>query len=364
MKKTTLHDVHVRSGAKMVEFAGWHMPVYYAGIVAEHRAVRERVGLFDVSHMGEIELRGPGFVRYADTLLTNAVTKLEVGQAQYTVMCYESGGIVDDLLAYRFEDHILLVVNAANTDKDFQWVTDHLPDDVEATDVSPAVTQVALQGPKADDVLARLTDIQVRELPFYRFTVGQVAGIDAVVSRTGYTGERGFELYVREDQEGAELLWSALMEAGASDGIAPIGLGARDTLRMEMGYCLYGNDITGDTNPLEAGLGWVTKLKKGPFVGRDRLLEAKESGIRRRLFGLQVVGHEIPRPGHPIYDGQAEVGLATSGGFGPSVGTGIALGYVPPEIAQEGLEVQIGVRGRRVQARTTKPPFYRHGSLG
>jgi aminomethyltransferase len=363
VKKTTLHDVHLGLGAKMVEFAGWEMPVYYEGIMAEHRVVRETVGLFDVSHMGEIELRGPGFIRYADTLLSNAVAKLEVGQAQYTVMCYESGGIIDDLLAYRFEDHMLLVVNAANTEKDFQWVTDHLPDDAEAADISSAVTQLALQGPRADDVLARLTDIPIRELPFYRFTVGQVAGIRAVVSRTGYTGERGFELYVREDERGAEALWDALMEAGSSYSIAPIGLGARDTLRLEMGYCLYGNDISRDTNPLEAGLGWVTKLKKGPFVGRDRLLEVKESGIRRRLSGLQVAGHEIPRPGYPIYDGQAEVGVVTSGGFGPSVGKGIALGYVPSELAQEGLELQIGVRGRRVQARTTKPPFYRHGSL-
>lgn len=364
MRKTKLHDVHLRLGAKMVKFAGWHMPMQYTGIVEEHRAVRGAVGLFDVSHMGEIELRGPGFMAFADTLLTNAVTKLELGQAQYTVMCYENGGIVDDLLVYRFEDHVMLVVNAANAEKDFQWVAEHQPDDVEATDVSSAVTQIALQGPKADEVLARLTDIPLSELPFYRFSIGQVAGISAVVSRTGYTGERGFELYITEDERGSEALWDALMEAGSTEGITPVGLGARDTLRLEMGYCLYGNDITRDTNPLEAGLGWVTKLKKGPFVGRESLLQAKENGISRRLFGLQVAGHEIPRPGYPIYDGQVEVGAVTSGGFGPSVRKGIALGYIPPELAQEGLELQIGVRGRRVEARTMKPPFYRHGSLG
>jgi aminomethyltransferase len=359
VKKTKLHDVHVGLGARMVEFAGFAMPLHYGSVVDEHIGVREAVGLFDVSHMGEIDIRGPGFLTFADTLLSNSVRKLDVGQAQYTVMCYEDGGIIDDLLAYRFEDHIMLVVNAANTEKDYQWVVQHQPDDVEVENRSSAITQVALQGPRADEVLARTTDVPLGDLGFYRFTEGAVAGVQAVISRTGYTGEKGFELYISEDQRSAERVWSALVEAGSSENLGPVGLGARDTLRLEMGYCLYGNDISKDTNPLEAGLGWITKLKKGPFVGRDALVKAKEDGISQRLFGLQMTGRDIPRPGYSIYRRDELLGTVTSGGYGPSVGRGIALGYLPKELAQEGLEVEILVRGKRARARTVKPPFYR-----
>ncbi len=364
MKKTKLHEFHVGLGARMVDFAGWRMPVYYSGIVEEHRAVRDAAGLFDVSHMGEIALRGPGFLTFADSLMTNAVRKLEVGQAQYTVMCYEDGGIVDDLVLYRFPDHVMLVVNAANAEKDLGWILEHKPDDVDVEDLSEATTQIALQGPKADEILAGLTDVPLAELPFYRFTEGHVAGVPVLVSRTGYTGERGFELYTTADRTGAESLWAAITESGAPHGVTPVGLGARDTLRLEMGYCLYGNDITASTNPLEAGLGWITKLKKGPFIGRDALLRAKQEGICRRLYGMEAVGPAIPRPGYPIYSDGTELGVVTSGGFGPSIAKGIALAYLPMELVREGVELEIGVRGRRVQVRTTKPPFYRQGSLG
>jgi aminomethyltransferase len=363
VRKTKLHNLHVNLGARIVEFAGWSMPVYYSGIVEEHRGVREAVGLFDVSHMGEIEIRGPGHLVYANALLSNDVSKLEIGQAQYTVMLHEDGGIVDDLLAYRFADRIMLVVNAANTEKDVRWVTEHQPSDVEVEDLSHEITQLALQGPMSDRILSRVTDIPLDELKYYWFREAEVAGVSAVVSRTGYTGERGFEVYLRVGSETAERVWTTLQEAGRAEGLVPVGLGARDTLRLEMGYCLYGNDISAETNPLEAGLGWITKLKKGPFVGREALLRAKELGISRRLFGLEMTGREIPRPGYAIHDGDREIGRVTSGAYGPSVGKGIALGYLRKDVAVEGIDVDVLVRGKRARARTVKPPFHRQATL-
>ncbi len=357
LKRTPLHAAHVRAGARMIGFGGWDMPVQYTGIVEEHRTVRGAVGCFDVSHMGEFEFRGPDAERALQRLTTNDVAALEVGQVQYSLLCYEDGGIVDDLTLYRLApDHFMMTVNATNIDKDWAWAREHLGGRVDARDVSGETGLIAVQGPRAEALVGRLADLDVTAVGYYRFARGRVAGVSAVVSRTGYTGEDGFELYLPASSTGA--VWEALLTEGKRDGVAPIGLGARDTLRLEMKYALYGNDIDQTTNPLEAGLGWVVKLLKGDFLGKPAIERVKAAGPGRRLVGFEMVDRAVARHGYRIVRDRAEVGQVTSGSYGPSVDRYIGMGYVPAALGAVGSEFEVEVRGRPQKARVVKTPFY------
>ena len=357
LKRTPLRDVHVKAGARMVPFGGWDMPVQYSGIIDEHRAVRRAVGLFDISHMGEFEVRGPDALAAVQRLCTNDAAALQVGQVQYSALCYPDGGIVDDLTIYRLgPDHFMLVVNASNIDKDWAWVTAHRVGRAEWADVSGETALLAVQGPKAEAVVARLADQDVTRLGYYHFARGAVAGVAGIISRTGYTGEDGFELYVPAGQ--AERLWHAILEAGRGDAIQPIGLGARDTLRLEMKYALYGNDIDQTTNPLEAGLGWIVKPARGDFIGRDAIEALRARGIGRRLVGFEMADRAVPRHGYRLMAGGAAVGVVTSGSFGPSVERSIGLGYVPAALASIGTPLEVEIRGALQPARVAKTPFY------
>ncbi len=360
--KTPLAREHERLGAKMVDFGGWWMPVRFAGIIEEHLAVRSGVGLFDVSHMGEILITGPDATKFTNHLVTNNIARLTQGQAMYTCLCYPSGGIVDDLLVYCLDNGYLLVVNAANIDKDYDWILKNREGNVEIQNKSSEYFQLALQGPRACEVLAPLTDVSLEPMGFYHFAEGKVMGMDAIVSRTGYTGEDGFEIYAKGFEEEAAKMWHAILDQGEDLGIVPVGLGARDTLRLEMGYCLYGNDITEETTPLEAGLGWVTKLKKGPFIGREVLLDQKSHGLKRRLVGFTVEGRSAPRHGYQLLFDDEVVGKVTSGGFSPSLERGIGLGYVPTDLIKEEGQLSVGIRGKRILAEKAKLPFYKQGS--
>jgi aminomethyltransferase len=359
LKRTPLFEAHLKAGARMVPFGGWEMPVQYAGIVEEHRTVRSSVGLFDVSHMGEFEVEGPGALAALQLLTTNDVAALAVGQVQYSVLCYPAGGIVDDLTVYRLDvDRYMLTVNAANIDKDWAWVTGRTPPGVEAgwRNISAETALIAVQGPRAEHLVQRLADRDVREIGYYRFARGAIAGIATLISRTGYTGEDGFELYLGSGE--AERLWSALLEAGRDDGVAPIGLGARDTLRLEMRYALYGNDIDETTNPLEAGLGWVVKPAKGDFIGRDAIEKLRAAGVARRLAGIEMVDRAIARHGYPVLKDGDTVGVVTSGSFGPSVDRAIALAYVPVAHSNVGSELAVEIRGQARPARVVRTPFH------
>ncbi len=356
LKRTPLFQVHVKAGAKMVPFGGWEMPVQYAGIIEEHRAVRRAVGLFDISHMGEFEAAGPEAPPVLQRLTTNDVAALGVGQAQYSLLCYPDGGIVDDLTVYRLAgDRFMLTVNAANIDKDWAWVCEH-GGEARGRNISAETALLAVQGPKAETCVQRLADRDLSGLRYYRFVEGRVAGVPTLISRTGYTGEDGFELYVAA--AAAERLWFALLEAGEPDGIMPVGLGARDTLRLEMRYALYGNDIDQTTNPLEAGLGWVVKLTKGDFIGRSAIERVKVEGVRRKLAGFEMVDRAVPRHGYKILKDGREVGIVTSGSYGPAVDKYIGLGYVAAELAQVGSEIDVEVRGTPRRARIVPTPFY------
>jgi aminomethyltransferase len=347
----------------MVPFAGFEMPVQYPlGITAEHRAVREQVGLFDVSHMGELEVRGPDALALVQRVSVNDASRLSVGQAQYSAMCLPHGGIVDDLLVYRYEDHYMLVVNASNHDKDLAWVMDAARKlDVDVLDRSDEVALLAVQGPAAREVVRGLADLDVDEIGYYRFRPGSVAGVQGTISATGYTGEDGFELYVSASD--AVRLWNALLEAGRDHGIAPAGLGARDSLRLEMGYPLYGNDLDEEHTPLEAGLGWLTKLEKGDFIGRDALVAQKQSGLERRLVGFVLGERGFPRPGYALRSEGRDVGVVTSGTVSPSLGEGIGMAYVPTALAEPGTAVELDLRGKLARARVVRPPFYTRGSV-
>jgi len=363
LKRTPLYDEHVAAGGKMVPFAGFEMPVQYpTGITAEHKAVREAVGLFDVSHMGEFVVSGPQALDLVQLLSVNDASKLGVGQAQYSVMCTENGGMVDDLLVYRFADRYMLVVNASNIEKDWAWVLSHADGlDVEVRDVSEGTGLLAVQGPRAREALQPLSSFDLDTVGYYRFAEGEVGGIPAVISGTGYTGEDGFELYVaaRDVKE----LWSMVLEAGAPFGIRPAGLGARDSLRLEMGYALYGQELDDRHTPLEAGLGWITKLDKGAFVGRDALVAQKSTGPTRRLVALVATERGFPRPGYDILRGEAVVGTVTSGTMSPSLATGIAMGYVPADAASRGTALRIDARGRPFDVVISTTPFYTKGSI-
>lgn len=363
LKRTPLYDEHVRLGAKMVPFAGFEMPVQYpTGITAEHTAVREAAGLFDVSHMGEMEIRGPQALDLVQHLTVNDASRLEVGQAQYSAVCREDGGVLDDLLVYRLADRFMVVVNAANREKDGAWFEERAgPFDADVVDRSNEIALLALQGPLAQEILEPLAEVDLDEIGYYRFAEGRVGGTELLVSRTGYTGEDGFELYVRRDR--APALWRTILGAGEDRGLLPAGLGARDSLRLEMGYALYGNDLDEAHTPLEGGLGWVTKLDKGEFVGRAALQEQKERGVERRLVGLRLVEKGFPRPGYPITDGGETVGQVTSGTVSPTLGYGIALGYVPTERADPETELGVRIRNREIRAVVHRPPFYTEGSI-
>jgi len=360
LKQTPLNGVHRRLGARMVDFGGWDMPVQYSGVIDEHLACRQAAGLFDVSHMGEVEVRGAGALAYIQHLTINDAAKLVDGQVQYSAICYPEGGVVDDVTLYRFgAEHYLFCVNASNTDKDFAWMQKVLAegdfDDVELTNLSDRYAQLALQGPQADAILAGLTDTDLAGIAYYHFAEGTVDGVPAIISRTGYTGEAGFELYFAAGQ--AEKLWTALSAAGEPLGLKPCGLGARDTLRLEMKYALYGHELSDRISPLEAGLAWITKLDKPDFIGREALLQQKQAGVPRRLVGLEMTESGIPRADYPVFRGDREVGVVTSGTMSPSLKLGIALALVPPDCAAVGTELQIGIRSRKVGARVAKTPF-------
>ena len=360
LKRTPLHDVHVALGARMVPFAGYEMPVQYpAGVIAEHKAVRTACGLFDVSHMGEFLVRGPQAVELVNHVATNNVATLAVGQAHYSALLNERGTFEDDCLVYRFDDHLMVVVNASNVDKDLEIFTRHAARfEADVTDVSERMALLALQGPQAQAVLARHTDADLEAIPYYHFTVTTVAGVpDVILSRTGYTGEDGFELYFANER--AAEVWNALTAAG---DVTPCGLGARDTLRLEMGMALYGNDIDDTVTPLEANLGWLVKLKKDDFVGKDILQKQKSDGIPRKLAGFTLHDRVVARHGYPVfYEGQ-QVDVVRSGTMSPTLNVPIATAYLPPDGAAEGSKVEVEIRGRRVEGTVQTLPFYKHGT--
>ncbi len=357
LKRTPLFAAHVKAGARMVPFGGWEMPVQYRGIVEEHRAVRAAVGCFDVSHMGEFEVEGPGALAALQRLTTNDVTALEVGQIQYSVLCYPHGGIVDDLTVYRLApERYMITVNAGNIDKDWAHVTERGEAGARWRNVSDATGLIAVQGPQAQALVGRLAQVDVTRIGYYRFAHGPVAGVATLISRTGYTGEDGFELYVAAGDTAR--LWDALLEAGRADGAMPIGLGARDTLRLEMRYALYGNDIDETTNPLEAGLGWVVKPAKGEFIGREPIERMRAAGPPRRLVGLEMTERAVPRHGYPVVTAGTPTGVITSGSYGPSVDRYIALAYVGSAHAAVGTELGVEIRGQVKSARVVKTPFH------
>ncbi len=361
LKRTPFYARHVALGAKMVPFAGFEMPIQYEGIVAEHRAVRGGVGVFDVSHMGEIRLTGPGARAYANRLVTNEVDSIPDGKAVYTPMCLETGGIVDDLLVYAGGRDRLLVVNAANFEKDLAWVQEHAPRDVTVVNENEETAQLAVQGPRAEDVVARLYGERAKSLEFYTFFEEGEGEDWTLVSRTGYTGEDGFEIYVRASR--ALQTWDRVFEAGRPALIRPIGLGARDTLRLEMGYCLYGNDIDETTNPLEAGLGWTVRLDKTAFLGQEALVEAQRRGLDRKLVGLVLDGERIARHGCEVtFQGQP-VGIVTSGSMGISIGKPVAMAYTRKEHAAVGSKLEVRTRGHEMPAQVVARPMYRAGSV-
>jgi len=352
---TALHDIHEKLGARMVEFAGFHLPIQYHSIREEHKRVRETVGVFDVSHMGEIEITGPKALDMVQKITINDAAQLEIGQAQYSAMCYADGGIVDDLLVYRMKDKFYLVVNAGNKDKDFRWMLDNKIENCEISDISEKVTQIAVQGKKAEETLQKLTKINLSEIQFYWFVEDVLTDATMIISRTGYTGEPGFELYL--ENQYAVNVWETIFEAGNEFNIEPIGLGARDSLRLEKKMCLYGYDIDQTTNPLEAGLGWITKLDKGEFIGRDVLVKVKEEGLKRRLIAFELNKSGFPRKGYQIFKDDLELGHVTSGTVSPILEKGIGLGYVKKEFSKIDTDIEILIRNKKVPAKIIKPPF-------
>lgn len=349
--------MHQQFGARLVEFAGWEMPVQYESALKEHLAVREAAGVFDVSHMGELEITGPDAEALVQRVTCNDVSRLTDGQAQYSAFLYPEGTFVDDVVVYRLQpEHFLICVNAANREKDFEWVRSYTAGDVKVEDRSDHYVQLAVQGPRAEAVLQDLTPVDLSEIKFYRFERGPVGGADAIISRTGYTGEDGFEIYFSPRH--AESVWEDLFRVGAPAGLKPAGLAARNTLRLEMKYALYGNDIDDSTTPLEAGLGWILKLKKGEFIGRERLQQQKAEGVSQKLVGFEMVGRGIARDGYPVLIDGEQVSEVTSGSFAPSVGKAVGLTYLPVEFANVGQALQIEIRGKAVEAAVAPTPFY------
>lgn len=359
IKKIQLNDLHVALGGKMVPFAGYNMPVRYSSDIEEHKTVREGVGVFDVSHMGEFMVTGPHALALIQKVTSNDASKLVNGQAQYSCFPNDKGGIVDDLIVYKFEDEkYMLVVNASNIDKDWAWINQHNTMGANLENISDQLSLFAVQGPKAIEAVQSLSPVNLSEVKFYHFSVGEFAGVqDVIISGTGYTGAGGFEIYVKN--EDAEHVWKAIFEAGAAYDIKPIGLGARDTLRMEMGYCLYGNDINDETSPLEAGLGWITKFTKD-FINSENLKKQKEGGVEKKLVGFILNERGIPRAHYPIVNEAGEViGEVTSGTQSPSMGVGIGLGYVQTAYASPGTKIAIAIRNKHISATVEKLPLYK-----
>lgn len=357
MNKTPLYDIHCKLGGKLIDFGGWALPVQYSGIIEEHEQVRNAAGLFDVSHMGEITVKGRDAAEFIHGLVINKIIGAKEGQAIYSPMCYEDGGVVDDLLVYKFnEEHFLLVVNASNTDKDFSWIKQNLKGQVSVENVSERYAQLAIQGPKAEQILQKLTETSLADTKFFHFkNEVDIGGIKAIVSRTGYTGEDGFELYISSDN--AEELWEKLLDAGKPEGLVPVGLGARDTLRFEAALPLYGHELSPDISPLEAGLGRFVKLEKEYFIGRDALLKQKNEGLKRKLVGFEMIDRGIPRNQHSVqYKGET-IGFVTTGGHSPSLKKSIGLALVK-DCMQPGEEFEIIVRNKPLKAKIIDIPFY------
>lgn len=359
MKTTPFTEKHIALGAKMCEFAGYNMPIEYTGIIEEHLTVCNAVGVFDVSHMGEFWVKGPKALDFLQKVTSNNVAALSPGKIQYTCFPNEKGGIVDDLLVYQYEaEKYMLVVNAANIAKDWDWCVAHNTMGAELENSSDRIAQLAVQGPKAILALQKLTDLDLSSIPYYTFKVGKFAGVDdVIVSNTGYTGAGGFELYFYPDA--ADKIWKAVFEAGEEFGIKPVGLGARDTLRLEMGFCLYGNDLDDTTSPIEAGLGWITKFTEGKeFTNRAALEKQKNEGTVRKLVGFEMIDRGIPRHGYELQSVDGEkIGVVTSGTMSPIRKIGIGMGYVKPELSKVGTEICIDMRGRKLKAVVVRPPF-------
>ncbi len=361
MKNTPLTNVHIALGAKMAEFAGYNMPISYSGINDEHLNVRSNVGVFDVSHMGEFIIKdGEKALALIQFVTSNDASKLTPGKAQYSCLPNNRGGIIDDLLVYRLtETEWMLVVNASNIEKDWNWIKEHNSFGAEMHNISDRTALLAVQGPNAVKVLQKLTDVDLSSIPYYSFVKGKLAGFNnVVISNTGYTGAGGFEIYF--ENTNAEKIWNEIFSAGKEFGIKPAGLGCRDTLRLEMGFCLYGNDIDDTTSPLEGGLGWITKFTKD-FVAKDILLNQKQNGVKRKLVGFEMIDKGIPRHGYDIKDGNGnKIGIVTSGTQSPSLQKAIGLGYVPVEYAADGKEIFIAVRDKNLKAKVVKLPFYKN----
>jgi aminomethyltransferase len=362
-KRTPFYNFHRELGAKLVEFAGFEMPVQYSGIIEEHLIVRRTVGVFDISHMGDFIVSGKDALSFLQKVTVNDVAKLTPGKIQYSAMCYNDGGIIDDLLIYRMVNEYLLIVNAANIEKDFNWLQSQRFGDAELKNRSDTTASLAIQGPKSLATLQKLTKEELSKIEYYSFIHGELAGIPMIISRTGYTGELGFELYFDADFEKTSKVWNAIFDSGKEFGIAPIGLGARDTLRLEMGYCLYGNDIDKDTQPLEAGLAWITKFDKGDFNGKDEILKARQRGLKRKLVGFTLPDRTLARHGYEILHNDIVIGKVTSGTFSPSLKKGIGMGYVSADLAKPGIVVSILVRGKKVPATIVKLPFKSAGGI-
>ncbi|MGG3573501.1 glycine cleavage system aminomethyltransferase GcvT [Bacillus gobiensis] len=365
LKRTPLFEKYIKYGAKVIDFGGWELPVQFSSILEEHEAVRKEAGLFDVSHMGEVLVEGKGAESYINHLVTNDVTKLSINQAQYTAMCYPDGGTVDDLVVYKLaNEKYLLVINAANIEKDYEWMELYLRGDVTLHNISSDIAQLAIQGPKAEGILQKLTATDLTEIGFFRFAQHtNLNGItDVLISRTGYTGEDGFELYLAADK--AEALWENLLEAGKEDGLKPCGLGARDTLRFEARLALYGQELTNEISPLEAGIGFAVKTnKESHFIGKDILTAQKEEGLKRKLVGIEVTGRGIPRHGYKVFSaGEEEIGFITSGTHSPSLKKNLGLAIISAEHAEVGTQLKVEVRNKKIDAIVVKAPFYKKGS--
>ena len=357
MKKTRFNKAHKNIGAKMVEFAGYEMPVQYSSIISEHKAVRNSVGVFDVSHMGEIFISGEKALDFVQLITVNDASKLIPDRVQYSAMCYADGGIVDDLLVYKIaDDNFMLVVNASNIEKDYNWMVENNEYSVEIKNRSDDYSLLAVQGPNSKNVIQKLVDDEL-DLEYYHFTQTRLAGVDMIISRTGYTGELGYELYFTGDEVDAEKVWNKIFEAGKEYDIQPAGLAARDSLRLEMGFCLYGNDIDQTTNPIEAGLGWITKLKKDKFIGQEAIKKVKEEGIKRRLVAIISNERIFPRQGHGIFADGKKIGTITSGTVSPILEKPIALGYIDTDYKAVGTKVNIEIRNKEVPAELIILPF-------
>ncbi|MCI0472352.1 MAG: glycine cleavage system aminomethyltransferase GcvT [Ignavibacteria bacterium] len=358
MKKTAFNEIHRKYGAKLVEFAGYEMPVQYEGIINEHKAVRNSVGVFDVSHMGEVEISGNDAFAFVQKITTNDVSQLYKGRVQYSSMCLPGGGIVDDLLVYHCGDYFMLVINASNIEKDINWMKQNVFGDVQIKDISDEISLLAVQGKNSFPTLQKLTDTDLSKIEYYHFEFGKIAGQDVIISHTGYTGEKVcFEIYSSSDVTKSEALWNAIFESGKEFDIKPIGLGARDTLRLEYAFRLYGNDMDETTNPLEAGLGWITKLDKGDFNGKEAILKSKTDGLKKKLVGFIIEDKMVARHGQEVYSGDRKIGKIASGAPSPILGKNIGLAYVETGYSKTGTEIEVEVRGRRVKALVCKTPF-------